>query len=143
MRIETQTFDLSQAEIAYLFASSTAQNQAITLSDEALHVVSGFQMAGCRHVVGCLWPSDDRVCLQVAKSFYSELGQGRAASVYLLHLNHRQSPAEASTKELKSHASAIPCPVQQRTKRVLKYGLQIRKKSDLTVSMNFDRICQF
>lgn len=49
------------------------------LSDEVLHVVSGFQVAGFRHVVGCLWPSDDKVCVEVAKSFYSELGQGGTA----------------------------------------------------------------
>ena len=43
--------------------------------DEVLHVVSGFQVAGFRHVIGCLWPSDDNVCVEVAKSFYSELGR--------------------------------------------------------------------
>jgi CHAT domain-containing protein len=68
---------LAQAEIAYLSACSTAQNQARRLSDEVLHVVSGFQVAGFRHVVGCLWPSDDTVCVEVAKSFYSELVQSR------------------------------------------------------------------
>ncbi|KAH8710105.1 CHAT domain-containing protein [Phaeosphaeriaceae sp. PMI808] len=64
---------------AHLSACSTAQNQAIELSDEVLHVVSGFKVAGFRHVVGCLWPSDDKVCVEVAKSFYSELGQSQAA----------------------------------------------------------------
>jgi tetratricopeptide (TPR) repeat protein len=67
-----------QAEIAYLFASSTAQNKATGLSDEVLHVVSGFQVAGFRHVVGCLWPSDDTVSAEVAKSFYATLFQDRA-----------------------------------------------------------------
>jgi hypothetical protein len=76
---EVSRADLSRAEIAYLSACSTAQNRAIQLSDEALHVVSGFQVAGFRHVVGCLWPSDDKVCVEVAKSFYSELGLGQAA----------------------------------------------------------------
>ena len=76
---EVSQAHLSWAEIAYLSACSTAQNQAITLSDEVLHVVSGFQVAGFRHVVGCLWPSDDKVCVDVAKSFYSELGQGGTA----------------------------------------------------------------
>ena len=76
---EVSQAHLSRAEIAYLSACSTAQNQAIKLSDEVLHVVSGFQVAGFRHVVGCLWPSDDKVCVDVAKSFYSELGQDRAA----------------------------------------------------------------
>lgn len=70
---------LSRAEIAYLSACSTAQNQAVKLSDEVLHVVSGFQIAGFRHVVGCLWPSDDKVCVKVAKSFYSELDKSRTA----------------------------------------------------------------
>jgi CHAT domain-containing protein len=67
------------AEIAYLSACSTAQNKATRLSDEVLHVVSGFQVAGFRHVVGCLWPSEDMVCVEVAKSFYARLFQDRAA----------------------------------------------------------------
>lgn len=66
---------LSQARIAYLSACSTAQNESEILSDEVLHVVSGFQVAGFKHVVGCLWPSNDEVCVDVAKSFYAELNQ--------------------------------------------------------------------
>jgi tetratricopeptide (TPR) repeat protein len=73
---EVSQAQLSQARIAYLSACSTAQNQVEALSDEVLHVVSGFQVAGFRHVVGCLWPSDDEVCVDVAKSFYAELIQG-------------------------------------------------------------------
>jgi tetratricopeptide (TPR) repeat protein len=69
---------LSGAEIAYLSACSTAENRAIKLTDEVLHLVSGFQVAGFRHVVGCLWPSSDIVCVQVAKSFYSRLGRNGA-----------------------------------------------------------------
>ncbi|KAH0557190.1 hypothetical protein GP486_005017 [Trichoglossum hirsutum] len=65
-----------EAEIAYLSACSTAQNQATRLLDEVLHVVSGFQVAGFRHVVGCLWPYDDKVCVEIAMSFYSELSGG-------------------------------------------------------------------
>ncbi|KAJ5804819.1 hypothetical protein N7474_010706 [Penicillium riverlandense] len=45
-------------EIAYLSACSTAENQAKRLIDEVLHVVSGFQVAGFRHVIGTLWPSE-------------------------------------------------------------------------------------
>ncbi|KAF2403292.1 hypothetical protein EJ06DRAFT_326122 [Trichodelitschia bisporula] len=50
---------LPHAEIAYLSACSTAENQAARLMDEVVHVVSGFQVAGFRHVVGCLWPSSE------------------------------------------------------------------------------------
>ncbi|KAF2687558.1 hypothetical protein K458DRAFT_469438 [Lentithecium fluviatile CBS 122367] len=70
---------------------SVRQNQVQRLSDEVLHVVSGFQVAGFRHVVGCLWPSDDEVCVDIAKSFYAELiqcgdlrvGSDRATAVAL------------------------------------------------------------
>ncbi|KAK6827168.1 hypothetical protein PG987_010509 [Apiospora arundinis] len=64
---------LPRARLAYLSACSTAQNQVENLSDEVIHVVSGFQLAGFSHVIGCLWPSIDRVCLEVAGRFYSFL----------------------------------------------------------------------
>jgi len=32
-------------------------------------------VAGFRHVIACLWPPDDNVCVEVAKSSYSELGR--------------------------------------------------------------------
>ena len=61
---------LASARIAYLSACSTAENEAEWLSDEVIHVVSGFQVAGFPHVVGCLWPSVDDVCVKVAGEFY-------------------------------------------------------------------------
>lgn len=64
---------LPKAEIAYLSACSTAENRSWVLEEEVLHVVSGFQVAGFRHVVGCLWPSFDMVCVDVAKAFYADL----------------------------------------------------------------------
>ncbi|KFY41367.1 hypothetical protein V495_04960 [Pseudogymnoascus sp. VKM F-4514 (FW-929)] len=68
---------LEKAQVAYLSACSTAENRWGELSDEVLHVVSGFQMAGFPHVVGCLWPSIDSVCVEVASEFYSSmLGNG-------------------------------------------------------------------
>ncbi|KAJ9492874.1 hypothetical protein VN97_g389 [Penicillium thymicola] len=65
--------NLMQGEIAYLSACSTAENNVVPLMDEMLHVVSGFQVAGFRHVIGSLWPSNDDVCVEVARSFYAEL----------------------------------------------------------------------
>ncbi|WKT54189.1 Tetratricopeptide-like helical domain superfamily [Fusarium oxysporum f. sp. vasinfectum] len=62
---------LRYAQIAYLSACSTAENKAARLSDEVIHVVSGFQVAGFPHVVGCLWPAGDSECVEVAKRFYS------------------------------------------------------------------------
>ncbi|SPJ80269.1 uncharacterized protein FTOL_08661 [Fusarium torulosum] len=62
---------LRYAQIAYLSACSTAENKAARLSDEVIHVVSGFQVAGFPHVVGCLWPAGDLECVEVSKRFYS------------------------------------------------------------------------
>ncbi|EWY79267.1 hypothetical protein FOYG_17556 [Fusarium oxysporum NRRL 32931] len=62
---------LRYAQIAYLSACSTAENKAARLLDEVIHVVSGFQVAGFPHVVGCLWPAGDSECVEVAKRFYS------------------------------------------------------------------------
>ena len=65
--------NLPHARLGYLSACSTAQNKAKDLADEAIHVVSGFQVAGFPHVVGCLWPSNDRVCVEIASKFYEKL----------------------------------------------------------------------
>jgi tetratricopeptide (TPR) repeat protein len=65
--------NLQHAQLAYLSACSTAENKAARLADEAIHVVSGFQVAGFPHVIGCLWPSIDRVCVDAAHGFYASL----------------------------------------------------------------------
>ena len=71
---------LANAEIAYLSACSTAENAAVELVDEVLHIASGFQVAGFRHVVGCMWPSNDSICVQIASSFYSKLSRRQTLS---------------------------------------------------------------
>ena len=47
---------LEHAQIAYLSACSTVENKVAQLANEVIHVGSGFQVAGFRHVIGCLWP---------------------------------------------------------------------------------------
>ncbi|KAI0109669.1 CHAT domain-containing protein [Nemania sp. FL0031] len=69
--------NLAHAQIAFLSACSTAANKIEPLSDEAIHIVSGFQVAGFPHVIGSLWPSTDRVCMNVASEFYGNLFQRR------------------------------------------------------------------
>ncbi|KAK4207056.1 CHAT domain-containing protein [Rhypophila decipiens] len=75
-RLTVQTvseLSLTHARLAYLSACSAAENKAPQLTDEVIHVVSGFQVAGFPHVVGCLWPSNGRVCVEVASGFYTTL----------------------------------------------------------------------
>jgi CHAT domain-containing protein len=70
---KTLELNLTHARMAHLSACSTAQNRATQLSVEVIHVASGFQVAGFPHVVGCLWPSTDSVCVEVASKLYSAL----------------------------------------------------------------------
>ncbi|KAF5626372.1 TPR domain protein [Fusarium tjaetaba] len=83
---------LRRSWLAYLSACSTAQNKVDDLADEALHLASGFQVAGFAHVIAAMWPSDDAVCAQVAGIFYSELltklgviKEGNRAAAVALH----------------------------------------------------------
>lgn len=101
---------LKKARVAYLSACSTAENKAAQLSDEVIHVVSGFQMAGFPHVVGCLWPSIDSVCVEVASGFYSvmlgkELGGwvGRGVASAL-----REAVLEVRAREMGSPLTWAP-----------------------------------
>lgn len=70
---DVSELQLKHARIAYLSACSTAENGSDVLRDEVIHIVSGFQVAGFTHVVGCLWPPIDAVCVEVAKGFYRAL----------------------------------------------------------------------
>ncbi|KAJ3494773.1 hypothetical protein NLG97_g3864 [Lecanicillium saksenae] len=65
--------NLHCTSIAYLSACSTAGIVEEDLAGEVIHMASGFQVAGFPHVVGCLWNSDDSVCVQVASAFYERL----------------------------------------------------------------------
>jgi hypothetical protein len=65
--------DHDDLELTYLSACSTAFNAAAELADEAIHLTSAFQLAGSRHVIGTLWPANDRVALRVATAFYAGL----------------------------------------------------------------------
>lgn len=65
-----------RSRIAYLSACSTAEVRAGSFADEALHIVSAFQVVGFGHVVGSLWSVDDETSVEVAKLFYESLRDG-------------------------------------------------------------------
>ena len=65
--------NLPSARLAYLSACSTADNTSWHLLDEGTHIVSSFHIAGFRHVIGTLWPSEDEACRKMAVGFYSAL----------------------------------------------------------------------
>ncbi|KAL8370380.1 hypothetical protein RB595_000652 [Gaeumannomyces hyphopodioides] len=59
--------------LGYLSGCSTGANEAAELADEGIHLVSAFQLAGFRHVVGTLWEVSGEHCVDVAKVFYETL----------------------------------------------------------------------
>ncbi|RYP20115.1 hypothetical protein DL765_002957 [Monosporascus sp. GIB2] len=59
--------------LGYLSACSTGANEAARLADEGIHLVSAFQLAGFRHVVGTLWEVSDKHCVDVARVLYETL----------------------------------------------------------------------
>ncbi|MFJ5776096.1 CHAT domain-containing protein [Streptomyces sp. NPDC093094] len=70
--------DLDHARLAYLSACSTATPGGPTLLEEAIHLTSALRVAGFPHVVGTLWPVDDRMAAEIAESFYQHLLTGAA-----------------------------------------------------------------
>ncbi|KAJ5019810.1 hypothetical protein K4K57_009273 [Colletotrichum sp. SAR 10_99] len=57
----------------YLLACSTGEIKTRGFADEALHIVSAFQVVGLGHVTGSLWSVDDENSVKVAKLFYESL----------------------------------------------------------------------
>ncbi|WP_344216006.1 CHAT domain-containing protein [Nonomuraea bangladeshensis] len=81
---------LDHAELAYLSACVTATGPSAHLADEAIHLASGFQLAGFRHVVGTLWEIQDEFAVDLADAFYRGLATGAgsidpARSAFALH----------------------------------------------------------
>ena len=89
---EISRLRLPDAEFAFLSACSTARGDE-RLADEAIHLVSAFQIAGYRHVVGTLWPIVDSVAARVSRQFYARGGVLSAAEA--LHAVIRQLRARA------------------------------------------------
>ncbi|MGW1619568.1 CHAT domain-containing protein [Streptomyces sp. NPDC002172] len=64
---------LDRAQLAYLSACRTAFGGSPQLADEAIHLVSAFQLAGFPHVVGTQWEISDARAVQIADHFYTEI----------------------------------------------------------------------
>lgn len=68
---------IKSAQLAYLSACCTADNPSTDLSDESIHIASGFILAGFSHVLATLWDSNDLASQQIATDFYRFLFSGQ------------------------------------------------------------------
>jgi len=75
--------------LGYLSACSTGANEAERLADEGIHLVSAFQLAGFRHVVGTLWEVSDKHCVDVARVLYETLRDEGMTDVAVCRGLHR------------------------------------------------------
>lgn len=65
-----------QPFLAYLSACGTGEIKDDRFVDESLHLVSAFQLAGFRHVIGTLWGVVDELCVDMARITYGEMTKG-------------------------------------------------------------------
>ncbi|RPA95676.1 hypothetical protein L873DRAFT_1812442 [Choiromyces venosus 120613-1] len=72
---DISTLNTQNAHLAYLSACSSARNSSRSLADEAIHLASGFQLAGFSHVLANLWETNDSASSEVARDFYHLLFQ--------------------------------------------------------------------
>ncbi|KAL4813877.1 CHAT domain-containing protein [Aspergillus spinulosporus] len=63
--------------LAYLSACGTGQIKNERLIDESIHLISTFQLAGFRHVIGTLWSVNDEICVEMARLTYKEMAVGQ------------------------------------------------------------------
>lgn len=47
-----------------------------TLVDESIHLISAYQLAGFRHVIGTLWEVNDGLCVDMARITYRDMKDG-------------------------------------------------------------------
>ncbi|EWC46494.1 hypothetical protein DRE_04217 [Drechslerella stenobrocha 248] len=95
--------------LGYLSACSTGANEAAKLADEGIHLISAFQLAGFRHVVGTLWEVSDSACVDIARTLYGTIrdeGMTDRAVCRGLHMSVRavrsgNIAAEHSTRNAK------------------------------------------
>jgi hypothetical protein len=75
--------------LGYLSACSTGANEVDKLADEGIHLVSAFQLAGFRHIVGTLWEVSDKHCVDVARVLYETMRDEGMTDVAVCRGLHR------------------------------------------------------
>ncbi|MEV5972321.1 CHAT domain-containing protein [Streptomyces sp. NPDC051921] len=86
--VDLSRLRLRNAEFAFLSACDTARTTA-RLSDEAIHPLAAFQIAGFSQVVGTLWRVDDVVAPAFSRQIYGELIADRSGALRASTAVHR------------------------------------------------------
>ncbi|CAG1974163.1 unnamed protein product [Fusarium graminearum] len=72
---DLQRMNLSEhaSFLVYLSACGTGQMKRYNLVDESIHLISAYQLAGFRHVIGTLWKVSDQCCVDIARATYESM----------------------------------------------------------------------
>ncbi|KAH7121614.1 CHAT domain-containing protein [Dactylonectria macrodidyma] len=62
--------------LAYLSACGTGKIDEEKFADESIHLISAYQLAGYRHVIGTLWEVNDALCVEMARYTYEGMRDG-------------------------------------------------------------------
>lgn len=97
--VDVSRLRLETADLAYLSACSTAR-VGTTLTDEAIHLASAFQLAGYRQVIATLWPINDRLAVRLAEEVYDAIvARGTGVAARAVH---------EATRRLRSRRRDLP-----------------------------------
>ncbi|KAI0858429.1 CHAT domain-containing protein [Xylaria cubensis] len=79
--------------LAYLSACETGRVNDVKQVDENIHLISAFQFAGFRHVIGTLWEVKDKACKDLAvltyKGIESQLREDEVTDISICQALHR------------------------------------------------------
>ena len=104
--------------LAYLSACRTGQNKDDRMVDESINLVSAFQLAGFRHVIGTLWTVNDDLCMEMARITYESMRDGGMTDESVSRGLHNAA-RELRHRWLESLDSTMPAKARRRGGRLL------------------------
>jgi hypothetical protein len=98
--------------LAYLSACRTGQIKDEKFVNESIHLISAFQLAGFRHVIGTLWEVNDQLCLDMARITYKVMRDGGMTDKSVCRGLHN------TTRELRDRWLNMPAKARRGSKLV-------------------------
>jgi tetratricopeptide (TPR) repeat protein len=100
--------------LAYLSACGTGRIRDEKFFDESIHLVSSFQLAGFRHVIGTLWEVQDEMCAEIATVVYEEMRDGKMSDDSVCRGLHK------ATRAARDHWLSIASNSERSSRAILK-----------------------
>jgi hypothetical protein len=120
--------------LAYLSACGTGQIRDEKFFDESIHMISAFQLAGFRHVIGTLWEVNDEICVNMARIMYQGLMDGDMTDDSVCRGLHN------ATKELRDRWMRMSAEARHGSRSVEQVGVSLPEhKTSVTNTRDGDQ----